>query len=220
MSHYKTKVMLMLAISLVTIVSWAKETFDIKKLNMPSEFEQKVKNIPQDKLQVLDSSIPTQLLGTMDRFYQAMKTKSPTEIEAYLDAMIQVQQTNKFNPETDMASIPLNTKSASFNGWKAERPQDLNPKREPGPIHLSRYMENSRSGVRTFAGAPLAIYPEDLIAGNVDVAIVGAPLDMGSYYRGQRFGPQAMRNEYGAGGVDMNTMVNQVMCLVLSIMAI
>ncbi|KHM50585.1 arginase [Pseudoalteromonas distincta] len=208
MSRYKTKIMLMLAISLVTSVSWAKETFDLKKLNMPSEFEQKVKTIPQDKLQILDSSIPTQLLGTMDRFYQAMKTKSTTEIEAYLDAMIEVQQANKFNPETDMASIPLNTKAASFNGWKAERPQNLNPKREPGPIHLSRYMENSRSGVRTFAGAPLAIYPEDLIAGNVDVAIVGAPLDMGSYYRGQRFGPQAMRNEYGAGGVDMNTMVN------------
>ena len=46
------------------------------------------------------------------------------------------------------------------------------------------------------------------MAGKVDVAIVGAPLDMGSYYRGQRFGPMAMRNEYGAGGIDMNTMVN------------
>ena len=59
-----------------------------------------------------------------------------------------------------------------------------------------------------FAGAPVAIYPEDLVAGNVDVAIVGAPLDMGSYYRGAGFGPMAMRNEYGAGGPDMYTMVN------------
>jgi agmatinase len=31
---------------------------------------------------------------------------------------------------------------------------------------------------------------------------------MGSYYRGARFGPQAMRNEVGAGGIDMATMVD------------
>ncbi|MEE4109720.1 MAG: agmatinase family protein, partial [Halieaceae bacterium] len=86
-------------------------------------------------------------------------------------------------------------------------PKALNRKREPGPIHLSYYAAQ-RGGIATFANAPLAIYPEDLIAGDVDIAIVGAPLDMGSYYRGQRFGPQAMRNSYYRGGSDMPTMIN------------
>ncbi|MFT2092877.1 agmatinase family protein [Paraglaciecola sp. 2405UD69-4] len=179
-----------------------------EETNTPAWFENKTKDIPAEKLSILDSSLPTSLLGTVDRFYEAMRGKTPKEIEAYLDGMIAVANANKFNPETDMASIPLNTESPFFNSWKVERPASLNPKREPGPIHLSRYVNNRHSGVQTFAGAPLAIYPEDLIAGNVDVAIVGAPLDMGSYYRGQRFGPQAMRTGYYSGGVDMNTMIN------------
>jgi len=121
--------------------------------------------------------------------------------------MISVTDAYKFNPETDMSAIPLNTESEKFNAWKTMRPKELSPKREPGPIELS-YYANSRYGIATFAGAPVAIYPEDLVAGNVDVAIVGAPLDMGSYYRGAGFGPRAMRSEYGAAGPDMYTMVN------------
>lgn len=175
---------------------------------MPDSFKEKTKGISEEKLEILDSPLPTMLLGTMERFYKSMEGKSAEDIEAYLDGMIEVAEAGKFNPETDMASIPLNTEAKGFNGWKAKRPKSLNPEREPGPIHLSRYMSSRSGGVKTFANAPLAIYPEDLIAGNVDIAIVGAPLDMGSYYRGQKFGPQAMRNEYGAGGIDMSTMVN------------
>lgn len=181
---------------------------DEKELEFPASFKSKVKSIPEEKLDILKSPLPTMLLGTMERFYSAMEDKTPSEIEAYLDGMIEVAEASKFNPETDMSTIPLNTESPLFNSWKVERPQSLNPKREPGPIHLSRYMNNFGTGINTFAGAPVAIYPEDLIAGKVDVAIVGAPLDMGSYYRGQKFGPQAMRTGYYMGGVDMNTMIN------------
>jgi guanidinobutyrase len=136
----------------------------------------------------------------MERFYQAM--------EECLNDMIEVSQANKFNPLKDMAAIPLNTKSPEFNAWKVERPKILNPKRAPGLIYFSRYMETWGTGIKTFAGAPVAIYPEGLITGKVDVAIVGAPLDMGYYYRGQRFGPQAMQNEYGGVAFDMKTMIN------------
>ena len=145
--------------------------------------------------------------GTREKLYQRLKDKTPEEIAAYVDGMMTVVQARKFNPATDMAAIPLNTESPEFNAWKVRKPASFNPKREPGPFTLSYYASN-RPAIRTFANAPVAIYPEDLVAGQVDIAIVGAPLDMGSYYRGQRFGPQAMRNEYGAGGIDMNTMVN------------
>jgi agmatinase len=180
---------------------------DKTELNMPASFEAKVKNIPADKIEILKAPLPTVLLGSMEGFYKATEGKSAQEIKEYLDGMIAVDQASKFNSDTDMTSIPLHTESKLYNTWKVKLPQSLNPKREPGPIHLSRFVQSDRAGIRTFADAHVAIYPDDLIAGNVDVAIVGAPLDIGSYYRSQRFGPQAMRNEYGAAGVDMNTMV-------------
>jgi len=173
----------------------------------PDWLEAKIGGLTPEQRAFLLSDEADRFAGTRERLYQRLKQKSPEEIAAYVDGMMSVVAAEKFDPKTDMASIPLNTESPEFNAWKVRRPASLGPKREPGPIPLS-YYANGRGGIRTFAGAPVAIYPEDLVAGNVDVAIVGAPLDMGSYYRGQRFGPQAMRNEYGAAGIDMNTMVN------------
>jgi agmatinase len=57
----------------------------------------------------------------------------------------------------------------------------MDPKREDGPIALGRY--NGSGGPPTFGGHPLALTKEDLIAGEVDVAILGAPLNMGSGWR-------------------------------------
>jgi agmatinase len=193
---------------LLTIVNSGVQAESKDDFVVPKSFIEKTKNISKEKMEILDTSAVERLLGTKARFYKHMENKSAEEIEAYIDGMIKIREDSKFNPETDLASIPLNTGDEGFNAWKVERPRSLNPKREAGPIHLSRYASKWSTGVKTFANAPLAIYPEDLIAGNVDVAIVGAPLDMGSYYRGQRFGPMAMRNEYGAGGIDMTTMID------------
>jgi guanidinobutyrase len=174
---------------------------------VPAWLEEKIANLPKEKREFLLSEDAMGFAGTWPKLFHKLRERSPEEIEAFVDGMISVMDAYKFNPETDMAAIPLNTESEEFNAWKTMRPKELSPKREPGPIELSYYTD-SRYGIATFAGAPVAIYPEDLEAGNVDVAIVGAPLDMGSYYRGARFGPQAMRAEYGAAGPDMYTMVN------------
>jgi len=174
---------------------------------VPAWLEAKIAGLTKDQREFLLSEEAEGFAGTRERLLQRLKGKTPEEIAAYVDGMMSVIAAQKFNPATDMAAIPLNTESSDFNSWKVRRPASFEPKRSPGPFSLS-YYANSRGGIRTFAGAPVAIYPEDLVAGAVDVAIVGAPLDMGSYYRGQRFGPMAMRNEYGAGGIDMNTMVN------------
>lgn len=68
------------------------------------------------------------------------------------------------------------------------RPRDTSkdPKREPGPIPVPR-------GVPSFFRAPIAHTPEDLKAGKVDVAFLGAPLDMGSGMRGAGWGPRGLR---------------------------
>jgi len=184
----------------------ARETAD-KPVEVPEWLAERITGLSDEQRAFLLSDKAEGFTGTRARLYQRLENKTAAEIQAYVDGMMTVVESRKFNAETDMASIPLNTESPDFNSWKVKRPPELGPKREPGPIPLS-YYANNRAAIRTFANAPVAIYPEDLIAGKVDVAIVGAPLDMGSYYRGQRFGPQAMRNEYGAGGNDMNTMVN------------
>lgn len=185
----------------------SREAEDVAKAEVPAWLEARIAGLTTEQREFLLSDKAEGFAGTRARLYQRLENKTAEEIQAYVDGMMTVVESRKFNAETDMASIPLNTEAPDFNSWKVKRPPELGPKREPGPIQLS-YYANNRAGIRTFANAPVAIYPEDLIAGKVDIAIVGAPLDMGSYYRGQRFGPQAMRNEYGSGGNDMNTMVN------------
>jgi agmatinase len=49
------------------------------------------------------------------------------------------------------------------------------------------------AGIATFSGLPLAIYPEDLVAGDVDIAIMGAPIDLSGGRRGAAWGPRYLR---------------------------
>jgi len=181
---------------------------------VPAWLDAKIGGLNEAQRVFLLSDEAAEFAGTREKLFQRLATKTPEEIAAYVDGMMMVLEANKFDPATDMAAIPLNTESSEFNAWKVRRPPGLDPEREPGPFSLS-YYANPETGIATFAGAPVAITPEDLVAGHVDVAIVGAPLDMGSYYRGAGFGPMAMRNEYGAGGVDMNTMVDPTKVLTI-----
>ena len=178
-----------------------------EKPKPPAWLEAKLKTIPKEKRDFLLSE-KSEGFGKPDKLFERFKDKSPEQIEAYIDGMMAVVEAYKFKPETDMAAIPLETDNPRFNAWKTMRPKSFDPKREPGPFSLSYYMRDWGGGIATFAGAPVAIYPEDLVAGKVDVAIVGAPLDMGSGYRGAKLGPQSLRAQYGAGGIDMYTMVD------------
>ncbi len=56
--------------------------------------------------------------------------------------------------------------------WKMKVDRSGDPKREPGPITLQRYVGTpAYSGIPTFMGAPICLTQEDLKAGKVDVAI-------------------------------------------------
>lgn len=88
--------------------------------------------------------------------------------------------------------------------WRMEHDRRNDPAREPGPIELNRYVINSvaAGGIPTFMRWPVCLTQEDLRAGKVDVAVVGAPLDLGTGQRGTAFGPQALRtaDRYLPGG--------------------
>jgi len=78
--------------------------------------------------------------------------------------------------------------------WKLRRDRSKQPQREPGPIDLQRYQASlAYSGIATFMGLPLALTPEDLKAGKVDVAVVGAPVDTSLGHRGAQYGPRYIR---------------------------
>ena len=80
------------------------------------------------------------------------------------------------------------------DGWRTPLDRSGEPAREPGPINLNRFMmQPAFSGVPTFGKLPLCLNPEDLRAGNVDVAICGAPVDASPGHKGAAWGPMAIR---------------------------
>ena len=179
-----------------------------EKVVMPAWLAEKTASLPKAKREFLLSEDGQGFAARPDLLWKRFENKTPAQIEAYIDGMMDVLAAKKYQPGKDMAAIPLDTSDADFNEWKTRRPQAWNPSREPGPIHINRYVSNWNAGIKTFAGAPIALTPEDLKAGKVDVAIVGAPLDLGSGFRGAKDGPAYMRMTSGMGGIDMYTMVN------------
>ena len=101
---------------------------------LPQWLEQKLEAIPEDKREILLSEKTLKFTGTWEKLFNRLEPKSSEEIIAYIDGMVEVNEAIRFNPETDMASIPLNTEAEDFNGWKTRMPKSLIRDREPGPI--------------------------------------------------------------------------------------
>ena len=196
--------------------AWAQETEErFEPVDIPPSIAEKIADLPEDKVDFLRGDGIFGFAERHDILFDRLARKSPAEIEAYIDAMIRVSELMAFNPDTDEASIPLNTESEGFNGWKTRRPAAFDTPRQPGPINVNRYLRaGPKNGIPSFFGLPVALTPEDLVAGEVDVAIMGAGLDMGSGFRGAAFGPRAVRTGTvytGTGMSDpqhMHTMVS------------
>lgn len=181
-----------LFLSVSSVFAADDEEFELVEL--PPELMEVVSGMPQEKIDFLRGEGVFGFAERHELLFERLQGKSPADVEAYIDAMMRVEQLMKFNPDEDMASIPLNTESESFNWWKARRPAEFDTPREPGPININRYMgAGPKQGIPTFFNLPVALTPEDLIAGKVDVAIMGAGLDTGSGFRGAAYGPRAVR---------------------------
>ena len=90
--------------------------------------------------------------------------------------------------------------------WRQKRDYSKDPKRTPGPISLQRYeaqLENI--GVKTFFQRSFAWTQEDLQAGNVDVAIFGAPTGALPYSNGSMWALAEIRytRDYGTYGASL-----------------
>jgi guanidinobutyrase len=135
-----------------------------------------------------------------------LATREPELLRSFVADLMQVASQLGYNPERDMGAIPLNLNSRRFN--TIPTPQPLRPvKRSPGPFSVHRYLF-PESGIPTFAGARVAIWPEDLEAGNVDVAIIGIPNNMSSGRRDAASGPGVMRALNSIATPDVQTLLD------------
>ena len=122
-----------------------------------------------------------------------LATRDADGLRTFVDDLMSLAREMAYDPERDMGAVPLNLTARYFNGGTLPTPAPLRDlKREPGPFSVHRYLY-PQSGVPTFGGAKVAIWPEDLVAGNVDVAIIGVPNNMSSGRRDAGAGPGAMR---------------------------
>ena len=92
--------------------------------------------------------------------------------------------------DPDDRFIPLDTDNEDRDVWSQLRDMSQYPEREPGLIPTGRLWA---PGVKSFFGLPIALTPADLKAAKVDVAMLGAPVDMGYGFRGAGKGPDALR---------------------------
>ena len=94
--------------------------------------------------------------------------------------------------ETDPedAIIQLDPNDPGLDPWSQLRDGSADVERTPGVIQTGRLWA---PGVLSFFSLPIALTQEDLKAAEVDVAMIGAPIDMGVGMRGAGKGPSALR---------------------------
>jgi len=177
-------------------------------IELPDTVTAKLSELSAEQITFLQSGAARRFAGNLEKTVEFIEERTPEEIRLWVEAMQSVIERQLFSAERDSANIPLNTDSPRFNAWRLQRPRSMDPPRDAGPIQLGRY--NGNGGPPTFGGFPLALTKEDLIAGEVEVAIVGAPLNMGSGWRDS--GAQAtvdMRVLGRAlGGMDQYVQIN------------
>jgi arginase len=201
------------ALSLLLAVGWGaahagEEPSPFAQMQFSADLADKLQGLSPEQLAFLRSDKVKPFAATPEELLETLESTSAAEVAAYVEAMIWVDEQSMFVKDRDLATIPLNIDSPEFNAWKTRRPASFDPPREAGPVDLRRYMRGFGMGIPTFANAPVALTPEDLIAGGVEVAIVGAPLNMGSGWRDADHGPLALRLIGRMGGNDQHTMVN------------
>jgi arginase len=150
-------------------------------IELPESVMPILKDLSAQDIELLKSGRAQEYTGGVEGIEETISAFAPEELQAWVNAIRTVLEGSVYKEGRDLANIPLNTESESFNAWRLLRPRSLDPKREAGPISLGRY--DGRGGPQTFGNFPLALSQEDLIAGEVDVAILGAPLNMGSGWR-------------------------------------
>jgi agmatinase len=177
-------------------------------IELPESVNEKLALLSEEEVEFLESGKARRFAGDLDKTVEHLEERTPEDVRAWVQAMIYMFEATQYRDGRDAANIPLSTDSPDFNAWRAIRPRSMDPERDDGPLPLGRY--DGRGGPPTFGGFPLALTPEDLIAGEVDVAIVGAPLNMGFGWRDSGVASTTEMRLFGRaiGGLDQYVHVD------------
>ena len=157
---------------------------------------------PEKKAFLSDPATLERFGLTPEKVQVALAGRAAADVDAYATALMAVVEDSRYKAGRDPAEIALNPQARGWNAGTTLRPKMFAKlKRDDGPFSLKRYM-SQKSGVPTFADAPVAIRKEDLVAGKVEVAFVGVPLDFSSGWRDAKHAPMALRGMDGLVGAD------------------
>jgi agmatinase len=135
-----------------------------------------------------------------------LATREADSLALLINDLIAAAAQMGYAPERDMGAAPLNLTTDEFRSRVVTPPPLRELQREPGPFSVHRYLY-PMSGVPTFGGARVAIWPDDLVAGNVDVAIIGVPSNAGSGARDSEWAPNRMRALNTIATPDLQSLV-------------
>ena len=159
---------------------------------VPNELRAQVNTLSDEQIEFITSGSILKFIPQRQLEHE-LATRDAGSLQALVNDLMSLSDEMGYDPERDMGATPLNTASKRFNRGKLPTPAPLRElERDPGPFSVHRYLF-PQSGVPTFAGAKVAIWPEDLVAGKVDVAIIGVPNNASSGRRDAGSGPNAMR---------------------------
>ncbi|MEQ6334496.1 agmatinase family protein [Sphingobium sp. MK2] len=157
---------------------------------------------PDKKAFLSDPTVLARFGLTSEKLQIALAGRSAADVDAYASALMAVVEDSKFKVGRDPSEIALNPQARGWNASTTLRPKLFDKRqRDDGPFSLKRYLFQ-RGAVPTFADAPVALRKEDLVAGKVEIAFVGVPLDFSSGWRDAKHAPMALRGMDGLVGAD------------------
>ena len=160
--------------------------------SVPDELQPQVSMLNDEQIEFITSGSALKFIPQRQLEHE-LATRDAGSLQKLVNDLMSLSDEMGYDPELDMGATPLNLASTRFNGGKLPTPAPLRElERDPGPFSVHRYLF-PQSGIPTFAGASVAIWPEDLVAGEVDVAIIGVPNNASSGRRDAGNGPNAMR---------------------------
>lgn len=183
--------------------------------SVPGELQTKVNTLDEEQIEFLTSGAVLKFVPRQQLEHE-LATRDAESLVNLVNDLMALADEMTYDPERDMGATPLNIDSRRFNRGKLPTPALLRKQeRDPGPFSVHRY-QFPQSGVPTFAGAKVAIWPEDLVAGKVDVAIIGVPNNASSGRRDAGNGPNAMRATNTIAMPDVQSLIkpDEVLSLV------
>jgi len=151
--------------------------------SVPDELRAQVSVLNDEQTEFITSGAVLEFIPERQLEHE-LATRDADGLRSFVDDLMSFSAEMRYDPERDMGAAPLNL----------------------------RYLF-AQSGVPTFGGAKVAIWPEDLVAGNVDVAIIGVPNNMSSGRRDAGSGPNAMRAMNTIATPDMQSLVKPLEAL-------